>query len=77
MKTTALATGYGPGDCATWQSCVGHPSDPRTEHNEDAESYLTLVIELRPLLSELEDAAERGNEVRCVHIVEQIRSWLK
>lgn len=28
-------TDYGPGDAATWQPCVGHPNDPRTDDEDD------------------------------------------
>lgn len=74
MKTTA----YGPGDCESWQSCIGHPSDPRTPDPDDSpfNEYLAAADELKALAVELEQAAEHQQMERCEHICRTIRKYL-
>lgn len=43
-------TDYGPGDCATWAPCTGHPCDPRTDDEDfaDFEESVSYAEALSP-----------------------------
>ena len=53
----------GYGDEATWPPCVGHPNDPRTDHEAYRER---LDCEVDTILSEL----KQGKEDTCAEVAE-------
>lgn len=64
----------GPGDSATWPTYSGHAGDPRNPGpTVAAEIAIGLVEDLRPLVAQLEKAAERDDLDEIDRITNEIR----
>jgi hypothetical protein len=67
---------YGPGDEQTWGSPTGHPNDPRTEDDDEAEGMLLDMEEATELMAMARDAIRMGDMLAARSIMYEAAGWL-
>ena len=60
-------TEFGVGDAPTWPAYAGHPHDPRALIDDDEDTTLDVISDVRSFLATAEVAAKKGDLGKARH----------
>lgn len=70
-------TNLGPGDEQTWGAPSGHPNDPRTEDDDEAEGMLCDMEEAADLMKKAQRAIRMGDKLAARSLMTEAAGWLR